>query len=149
MNLKILFLATSLLLLLACTNGNKDIQLDFLTGTWKVADKEQYEVWEKQSSDHYTGYGYTQEDGEKFITETISIRKADGQWVFEATVPDQNEGKTIAFLLNQQEEEWFSFENEAHDFPKKIQYRKIATDELMVQVLGANDEGFSFTMIKQ
>ena len=66
-----------------------------------------------------------------------------------ATVPDQNEGRTIQFTLNTEIKSYFSFENEKHDFPKKIQYKKITDDEIEITVLGDNGKGFSYTQLKQ
>jgi len=42
-----------------------------------------------------------------------------------------------------------SFENEKHDFPNKIQYTQINENEIFVEVLGKNNEGFSYKMILQ
>lgn len=132
----------------SCSNvATKD--LDLFIGTWKVEGKAQYEVWEKISSNAYKGYAYRLNNNEKSITETLSIKVDNNDVIFEATVPDQNEGRTVQFLLNTDNDSCFSFENEDHDFPKKIQYKKINDGQMEVRVLGDNDEGFSYMLYKE
>ncbi len=145
---KLLITASIFLLLFACRE-KQGLQLDLLAGTWKRANKEQYEVWEKAGAQALKGYSYRMKAGEKVITETLTIRRVDGQLVYEATVPDQNEGRTIRFTLNPAVDSLLSFENAQHDFPKKIQYKKLDEHRLEVRVSGDNDEGFSYIQVRQ
>ena len=69
--------------------------------------------------------------------------------VYLATVTDQNEGSRVGFVLNEAIDSCFSFENIEHDFPKKIQYKKISDQELHINVLGEDDKGFSLIMKKR
>jgi hypothetical protein len=137
-----------LLVFLPCCAANRIQQLDFLEGTWKIEGKETYEVWEKAKPQHYIGQSYKLNNGQKTISETLVIRKIDNKIVYEANVPDQNEAKTIQFVLNTENKSCYSFENIEHDFPKKIQYKKITNDKIEVSVLGDDDKGFSFTQVK-
>lgn len=125
------------------------LDLDFLIGTWKRDNKEQFEVWEKDNSSNLTGYSYRIKDNLKVITETLVIKKIGDQFVYEATVPDQNDGRTVQFMLNTETVSLFSFENDNHDFPKKIQYKKINDNQLKVIVLGDDDTGFSYIQSRQ
>jgi len=144
----ILFSISILYFLYSCTN-NEISKLDFLIGTWKMEGQEQYEVWEKNRKNELIGYSFRLEGNEKAISETLSIKIIDNQIVYEATVPNQNKGKTIQFILNNDITSYLSFENAEHDFPKKIQYRKITDDVIKVMVSGDKDQGFSYTQIKQ
>ncbi len=135
------------LLFLSCNKAKLD-DLSFLVGTWKVIDKDQYEVWNKEDG-YFSGYSYTIKNGQKNIDETLAIKQITNEIVYEATVPDQNKGKTIQFVLNNKIKEVFSFENLAHDFPKKIQYKKLEENKLEVFVLGERNEGFSLSFIRQ
>ncbi len=65
------------------------------------------------------------------------------------TVFNQNDGKGIPFTLKSLEKNLFSFENPQHDFPKKIQYKILNSNELYVSVLGEKDKGFSYKLMKQ
>lgn len=135
-------------LLLACSES-KMSRVDFLTGTWKMEGKEQYEVWEKGGKQELIGYSYKVLDHQKIITETLAIKMIDDHMVYKATVPDQNQGKEIPFTLNDDIKEYVSFENMGHDFPKKIQYKRISDDEIEVTVIGDKDRGFSYRQLKQ
>ena len=117
----------------------------FLEGTWKVEGKKQYELWEKDG-EVLKGEGYRIKDGQKQLYESLSIKSLDDRIVYQATVPNQNDGATITFHLNDTIKELFSFENLQHDFPKKIQYRKIDKNQMDVSVLGDEDKGFSFIL---
>ncbi|WP_297798281.1 DUF6265 family protein [uncultured Eudoraea sp.] len=147
-NVKIFVSILILLLSYSCAD-KKTSELDFLIGTWKRDNKEQFEVWEKNNSSNLTGYSYRIKDNQKAITETLVIKKIGDQFVYEATVPDQNDGRTVQFILNTGTDSLFSFENDNHDFPKKIQYKRINDNQLKVIVLGDDDTGFSYIQIKQ
>ncbi|WP_297696640.1 DUF6265 family protein [uncultured Eudoraea sp.] len=137
-----------LCLSLACSE-NKLSRVDFMVGNWKMEGKEQYEVWESGKNNELMGYSYKYSDSQKIITESLSIKILEKTVIFEATVPDQNQGKTIPFTLNNEIEDYLSFENLDHDFPKKIQYKRINENEIEVTVLGNEDKGFSYRQLKQ
>lgn len=135
-------------LFITCAES-KISRFDFMNGTWKMEGKEQYEVWEPAGKGQLKGYSFKFHDNEKIITETLSIKISDHSIVYQANVPDQNEGKSISFTLNGDIKEYLSFENNRHDFPKKIQYRRIDDDEIEVSVLGDGDQGFTYRQLKQ
>jgi hypothetical protein len=153
MNNKIKFVAiiSSIIIitLYASCNLNKLSQFDFLVGQWKHEHKDQFEVWTKDKNNELVEYGYLLRDDKQSITETLSIKKLNNKIIYEATVSDQNEGKSVPFILNTKIATSFSFENNNHDFPKKIQYEKLSRQKIKVNVLGDDNEGFSFVMIKQ
>jgi len=138
-----------LLFLFVSCNENKTSQLDFLIGTWKMEGKEQYEFWKKNQKEELVGNSYKLVNNEKIISETLRIKSVGKQLVYEATVHNQNDGETVEFILNPNNNKYLSFENVNHDFPKKIQYKKISADRIEVSVLGENDKGFSYIQIKQ
>lgn len=121
----------------------------FLIGTWKVDGKETYERWQTVEDLYLTGESYKMVDGEEQVTETLTLKVYRGKLIYTATVPDQNDGKGVEFILNPIDEKTFSFENSQHDFPQKIIYKLIHSDILYVQVLGEGDQGFSFHMYRQ
>lgn len=118
----------------------------FLEGTWKLENQEVYEEWKLVEDESLSGISYRLADGEQTITEFLVIRKKREQVIYTATVPTQNEGKGIEFVLNQPDSMTYSFENPEHDFPKKIIYQKRSDTEIYVSVKGQDDQGFSFTM---
>ena len=111
--------------------------------------KEQYEFREKNQKDGLVGNSYSFVNNEKSISETLRIKSVGDYLIYRATVLNQNDGETIEFVLNPDNKEYLSFENINHDFPKKIQYKKISIDSIKVSVIGENDEGFSYIKVKQ
>ena len=122
-----------------------------MEGEWKVSDKEVYETWKPSDANILIGEAYTvKENGSKKIAERWAIRKVKKDIVYSAMVPNQNAGKAIDFVLNQIDENTYSFENPNHDFPKKIIYKKVSDSELFVVVQGKDvTEAFNYTLLKQ
>lgn len=123
-------------------------QLDFLVGTWKMEGKNTYEHWTKVEN-VLIGESFKVKDDVKYVSETLRIEQVDKAVIYTATVMNQNDGKPVTFTLNPEITNILSFENASHDFPKKIRYTKLIDTEIYVEVLGDNDEGFSFKMQKQ
>lgn len=122
--------------------------LGFLSGTWKMENKENYENWKAVNDSLLEGSAYKMKAGQKVTTEYFSIKARPGKIIYQAIVPDQNNGKAVDFELNENLKNKYSFENLSHDFPKKIQYTKLNDTTIFVEVLGANDKGFSYKMMK-
>lgn len=142
-------LITCILLVFFSCSRDRISAFEFFEGTWKVENKDQYEVWTKDGRNELVGYSYKYTENQKTILEYIAIKMADDRIIYEATVPDQNEGKTIQFTWNPEIKSCFSFENLKHDFPKKIQYQRESENEIRIRVEGDTGEGFSYTLIRQ
>ncbi|MFN3754013.1 DUF6265 family protein [Flavobacterium sp.] len=138
----------TILTLFSFTQKEETSKLSFLQGTWKMETKENYESWEVVNDQELKGSSYTIRGEKKMTTENLAIKTLGDKTIYTATVLDQNEGKPIDFVLNTTVKNKFSFENLSHDFPKKIQYTKLDDKTLFVQVLGDNDQGFSYKMVK-
>lgn len=145
---KIAITLISLSLFLSC-NQSTPLNIDFMEGRWKKEGKDQYEVWEKQNKLKFTGYAYTLVNNQENQLETLTLSWKEDTWVYQATVPNQNQGKPISFKLNTNQKEMLSFENLQHDFPKKIQYKKLTNTRVKVSVLGEEGKGFSYIQEKQ
>ncbi len=146
--IKLSFVLVFFILTNACGQEVHLKQVHFLAGTWKMEAKENYESWEKLDN-KLVGESFKIRNGEKHISETIEINIQNNAIVYTPTVFNQNEGKGIPFVLKSNQGNLFSFENVNHDFPKKIQYKILSETELYVSVLGDDDKGFSYTLIKQ
>ena len=136
------------ILLLSFCNTSQIHKVDFLVGTWKVEGKETYESWKKEG-DKLIGESFKKRGDQKYVTETLEIKKEGKKWVYIATVKNQNNGQGISFTLQEVKNDLYSFENLVHDFPKKIQYKILSKNSLQVSVLGEGDKGFSYKMLKQ
>jgi hypothetical protein len=123
-------------------------QFAFLAGTWKVENRENYEVWQVEK-DALSGSAYKVRNGNKQVTEYFIIKQSGPKIIYTATVPAQNDGKPVDFVLNTAEQGKFSFENPEHDFPTKVQYKKLNDTTLFIAVSGADGRGFSYKMFRQ
>ncbi|MFH1001223.1 MAG: DUF6265 family protein [Bacteroidota bacterium] len=146
--MKLLTTLSLIIFFISCSE-NKLNRLDFLVGTWKNSEKGLYEVWEMDENNTLKGYSYTLKNNEKVISEFLRIYKLENSTVYEAKVIHQNEGKAILFALNEKIKSTLSFENNNHDFPKKIQYKRIDINKIEVKVLGDNEQGFSYFYVRQ
>jgi hypothetical protein len=135
--------------MLTFSETNQKNDFSFLEGTWKVEFKENYETWERVNDKELKGKSYTLKNQKKIIAEFLELKENEGKTVYTAVVMNQNDGKPVDFVLNKDVKGKFSFENLTHDFPKKIQYTLLDEKTLFVEVLGENDKGFSYRMIKQ
>jgi hypothetical protein len=136
-------------IVIGLTPANHNLKdLHFLEGTWKMENKPTFEEW-KITSNGLEGQSYELRNGQKRVSEFLKIEALDGKIVYEAQVLDQNSAQPIPFALNDGITDTFSFENLSHDFPKKIRYTKVSDTSIFVEVLGDNDQGFSYKMHKQ
>ena len=131
------------------TSKEETPKLNFLHGTWKMEAKENYETWEMVNDHELKGSSYRIKGDKKITTENLSIKISGDKATYTAIVLDQNNGQPVDFVLNKAIKDKFSFENLTHDFPKKIQYTVVDDKTLFVEVLGDNDQGFSYKMMKQ
>ncbi|MTI39207.1 DUF6265 family protein [Fulvivirga lutimaris] len=135
-------------LLASFTACRAQVNYEMLEGTWKIEGKEKYEVWEKANGT-LKGESYSVKDGIRRTTETLEIKEENGNVVYRATVPNQNNGATIPFTLNVDKAGILSFENPEHDFPTQIIYEPVSDSRVLVKVLGSDGKGFSYYMDKQ
>ncbi len=148
--LKIKFLSFLCFITFFNCSAQKDLSAyETLLGTWKVENKTTYESWTKISDSEYKGESYKLIASDKKVSEYLSMHVDGDTILYKATVLNQNQGSTIVFTLNRSVEDMLSFENLNHDFPKKIQYKIINNDKILVSVLGDNDQGFSYHLIRQ
>lgn len=145
--MKLLTTLSLIIFFISCSE-NKLNRLDFLVGTWKNSEKGLYEVWEMDENNTLKGYSYTLKNNEKVISEFLRIYKLENNTVYEAKVINQNEGEAISFTLNEKIKSTLSFENNNHDFPKKIQYKRIDNNKIEVKVLGDNEQGYSYFYVR-
>lgn len=120
---------------------------DFLTGTWKMENKEMYEHWDKLNESSLRGFSYKLNDGQMTISEYLDISETNKEITYTATVLNQNQGKGVSFKLTKTDST-LTLENPNHDFPKKIVYQKLNEKEIFVRVSDGKQIGFEYKMQK-
>ncbi|MBK7988065.1 MAG: hypothetical protein IPK11_14390 [Ignavibacteria bacterium] len=145
--MKSVFFSTLFVLLTHCASAQLTM-LGFLQGTWKIQNKEKYEHWDVLNKEMMKGISYSTVNGQLRISEYMELRSGKDSITYIAHVINQNNGNGIPFTLVQSDS-IFSFENPAHDFPKKIEYIPKSATQILVRVSDGKKKGFSYILEKQ
>ncbi|MDO9183187.1 MAG: DUF6265 family protein [Bacteriovorax sp.] len=121
---------------------------NFLKGTWKMENKENFEHWDALNDNTLKGFSYKVNDGQMVITEYLDIIQKNNEVIYTATVLNQNQGKGVDFKMTKSDST-LTFENKNHDFPKQIVYKQLSNTEIFVQVTDGKQKGFAYKMTKQ
>jgi len=130
MSIKKLLLLIPLLLWIHTSNAQesnkqKFKKLEWLTGKWIRTNSEAghsgYETWNKISNLKLSGKGVTLKGNEVIFMEELEfiVKGVDIFYVVKLT----GEKKPVYFKLTAIDNNGFTCENPAHDFPKKITYK--------------------------
>ena len=150
-----LFVLLAMSLLQSCNDENKTSSsqenaspdFEWLVGSWvRTNDKnsnETFEYWRKNSSEEYIGLGCTIQKGDTIFKENLRIANINGEWNLE--VSGVNENPTL-FLVTRQTKNGFTSENEANEFPKKIEY--FLDGETLNAIVSAGDTEIPFSFKK-
>jgi hypothetical protein len=138
-------------LALSCTNSQKEnlrderdgsrakiMEADWLIGSWysQSAKGVNYEVWEKFNDTIFVGRSYSVHGVDTVSSEFIKLVQHGNELSYIPTVPDQNRGQPVAFKLIFLDSGKLVFENQKHDFPQRIAYKRISKDSLVAEISG-------------
>lgn len=117
-----------LLWLLSVAQAEGDVQsLGWMAGCWEVRNPSGTfsieEMWTRPAGGTMLGAGRTIRDGKTIFSEFLRIAAEGGKLTYFARVGTT--GVTPFPLLKMTDSE-VVFENPTHDFPQRIQYRKVA-----------------------
>jgi hypothetical protein len=120
--------------------------LELLVGEWVEAPGIGYrEVWQI-SSGGFRGAGFMHAGNTFSQTEELYILFQDSTLIYQATVPDQNQGSTISFPLAAFSDTSLVFVNPHHDFPNVIAYYFLSDTSLNVRVESLTDSISGFDL---
>ena len=92
-------------------------------GNWtRTNDKigrQTFESWQKIDSDNYIGLGYTLENSDTIFKENLRIIRINNIWKLEVRGVNL---EMTPFYFTKQTDTSFICENQANEFPKKIEY---------------------------
>lgn len=124
-------LLTVILIISSCSSTSTTVKsspslssIAWLLGNWEnVSPKRTLcEQWRKLDDSTFSGQSFVIRNADTTYLETVRLHMRDGIISYNPTVPDQNEGKSVQFILTSADKQNFTFENPQHDFPKKIVY---------------------------
>lgn len=134
--------------LISCTSNNELERVSFMTGTWRSVNEGFYEHWALSANTLMEGESYRVKNEKMSDKDFLIIKKEGDNIVYEALALSQERGRKITYTLNPEVKDKLSFENLEEDFPSKIQYSKISDTEILIEVLGKDQKGFSSKMLK-
>ncbi len=147
-------LLTSILLLALPAHAEDCSSLEtvgWLAGDWTTGGegRQVLESWDAVSADTFEGLGAVRasRDDEVHVTETLRLAAMSGSVYYIAKVPEND--SPVPFRLTSCSGGSATFENPAHDFPKRISYRYSEHDgpgppeRMTVSVSGDGDQGFT------
>lgn len=107
----------------SCGIDDRGVNFSEFSGNWSTeAEGITFcEDWGALSDEGLIGIGYQIEGDDTLCNEKLSVYFSENEWIYEATVFEQNNCKPIEFVLTDTLGS-FVFENPQHDFPKKITY---------------------------
>lgn len=125
--------------------------LDWLLGHWISDDGKNItlETWQQVSPSTFEGKGETRSKSSDELTSSETLRLVEmANEVFFVAKVAHNE-HPVAFKLIQCSNTNSVFENQEHDFPKKLEYSLENENELSVIVSDGQDKGFKINFIKR
>lgn len=116
-------------------------QLNWLIGAWQNVSEEgtSKEIWAKVNDSLYEAESFTLVENDTVFYETVQLFQDNNEVYFSATDALQNGGKAVAFKLVPDEAGLFVFENNLHDFPKRIIYTNPVKDSIHAWIVGIQE----------
>ncbi len=113
-------------------------QLSWLEGNWtNISEKSQsFENWFRKNDGTLSALSYTMAKGDTVFVETMDLQENRDGVLMTVSVPGQNEEKPVIFKMISSERGIFTFENKAHDFPKRITYTNPVKDSIHAWIEG-------------
>ena len=116
----------------------------WLLGTWRAESRDTViaETWVAVSDTTYEGHGVTRSRSDGSIRDEEDLRLVEmGDGVFYVAKVAQNE-RPAAFRLTSCAGGRLVFENPAHDFPRRIEYRRVDDARFEAHVSDGGSRGF-------
>lgn len=121
---------------------------EFIEGTWGYSTENGLliESWQHSGEKRMDGFGYIQTAERMVPLEKLIVRPVYYQLILQA----KPEGRKfwVYFVLTESTDFNWVFENKEHDFPQRIEYRKISEDSLLAVVSGIDNGKFDVNLFK-
>ena len=130
--------------------------LDWIVGNWEMTTPEGTvkESWSRETDSSLHGMGlFTAPAGDTLYSENISLVQNGDTLFYIPAVSNQNNGKPVPFKEMAFSTNEVAFENEGHDFPQRIIYKRTSDSTMTARIEGmqngqARAEEFSYTRSK-
>lgn len=117
---------------------------EWLIGTWRNQnpDGTYYEIWQHSTAQRFTGKGFILNGTDTLFSERLVLEARGSEVYYSPTIDKQNQGQPVDFALVGRPSDSLVFENNAHDFPKRIVYSRIGNDSLLARIEGEDGGKF-------
>ncbi|MEO5600831.1 MAG: DUF6265 family protein [Cyclobacteriaceae bacterium] len=113
-----------LIFILFNTGYTQHKKFRWLIGTWKIKDKNEFEVWKiKKGTATLSAMAFKVQGSDTLITEVINLTYRDHSFHYIRDVAGDQE--PVAFQITSFDAKGFVAENPRHDFPKIIRYNRV------------------------
>lgn len=140
--MKKIFLTFILILTQASCQKSKQVSkivgTDWLLGQWenKSDDGNLLEIWEKKNDSIFIAQSYFIKGKDTLHSEKIELQQKGENLLYVSTIKGQNNDKPLTFARNPEIEKVLTFENPKSNYPKKIVYKTIAKDRILIEISG-------------
>ncbi len=109
-----------------------------LTGLWKMDTKRGaiYEEWQVRGDDQLSGRSYKINNNDTIVLENVIISLQNYAIYYTPVVSDQNNQQPVPFKLISYNNNRYVFENKEHDYPQRVIYELVSTNDLRARIEG-------------
>lgn len=126
-----------------------------LTGLWKMDGKRGalYEEWKVSGDNQLKGRSYKINNNDTMVLENVIISLQGDAIFYTPVVRDQNNQQPVPFKLISYNNNRYVFENKEHDYPQRVIYELVSSNELRARIEGSNKgkesgSDFNYTRVK-
>ena len=112
-----------------------------LTGLWKMDGKRGalYEEWLLSGDNQLTGRSYKLTNNDTVVLENVIISLQGNAIFYTPVVRDQNNQQPVPFKLISNNNNRYVFENKEHDYPQRVIYELVSSNELRARIEGSKN----------
>lgn len=121
---------------------SKIVGTDWLLGKWENKSDEGnlMEIWKKTNDSLFIGESYFIKGKDTLHFEKIQMKQKGENLLYISTIKGQNNDKPVTFNHNVEIEKQLVFENPKSEYPRKIVYKPIAKDRILIEVSGIQQD---------
>ncbi|WP_293871882.1 DUF6265 family protein [Flavobacterium sp.] len=115
--------------------------MNWILGKWeqKLPNGTVKETWTKENDSTFTNESYFINAKDTVHFESIKLMQTKKHLIYKSTVIGQNNDEPVDFKQTSVTENIFIFENQKHDYPQKIIYKKITENNFIETISGKQD----------
>jgi hypothetical protein len=127
-----------------------------LTGLWKMDTQRGtiYEEWQVKGDGQLSGRSYNVKNNDTLVLEHVIISLQGDAIFYTPVVRDQNNQQPVPFKLISCNNNRYVFENKEHDYPQRVIYDLVSTNDLRARIEGSKGgkemgSDFNYTRVEK